>query len=151
MKIKKLTVRNFKNIAEAEFELSKFNLFYGENGSGKSGILSALRYLLNGDLPKDAIKDGENELCVSALLDDENGTTISRFAYLPEERMINGKSVKDAAFFQRVQEARLEFQAMPYDLRLLSHSHHFFEGKEASTLFSFLEAGTVDGARLSGV
>lgn len=151
MKFKTLTVKNFKNIAEKEFELSKFNLLYGKNGSGKSGILAAFRFLLNGDLSKDAIKDGENELYVCASIDDGNNTTIARYSYLPEERQINGKSVKDSVFFARVQEAKAEFQAAPYEPKLLSHTHRYFLDKGPEILFSFLETGTVDGTRLHGV
>lgn len=151
MKFKTLKVKNFKNIAEKEFELSKFNLLYGENGSGKSSILAAFRFLLNGDLPKDAIREGENELSVCAYVDDENNTQLGRFTYRPEEFQINGISVKDTVFFQRVREACASYQTSTYSPKPLERTHRYFMDKDPGIFFSFLETGTVDGTRLSGV
>ena len=43
--LRKLTIRNFKSIPELSIELGRFNVFIGENGSGKSNILEALAAL----------------------------------------------------------------------------------------------------------
>lgn len=40
--IKKIEISNYKSIKDIEFELSSFNVFIGENGSGKSNILEAV-------------------------------------------------------------------------------------------------------------
>ena len=46
MYLKKLSVLNFKNYSEAEFELSNhINCFSGNNGEGKTNILDAIHYL----------------------------------------------------------------------------------------------------------
>jgi len=43
MKIRKLTLHNFRSIRDAEFNVSDYSLFVGENNSGKTAILTALR------------------------------------------------------------------------------------------------------------
>jgi len=46
MILEKLTLMNYKNIAEATLELSpKMNCFIGQNGAGKTNILDAIYYL----------------------------------------------------------------------------------------------------------
>jgi energy-coupling factor transporter ATP-binding protein EcfA2 len=46
--IRKVTVKNFRSIARAEFELSSLTLFVGQNDSGKSNFLRALNLFFNG-------------------------------------------------------------------------------------------------------
>lgn len=46
MSLSKITIRNFRNIAEVNLNLSpRYNVFFGKNGSGKTSILEALYYL----------------------------------------------------------------------------------------------------------
>lgn len=46
MFLKKLTLRNFKNFSDAEFDFSpKINVFVGKNGVGKTNLLDAIHYL----------------------------------------------------------------------------------------------------------
>ena len=46
MILKKLSILNYKNIAEAILELSpKMNCFIGRNGMGKTNVLDAVYYL----------------------------------------------------------------------------------------------------------
>jgi AAA15 family ATPase/GTPase len=40
--IKKLTLRNFKNVGKQVYEFGQFDLLVGPNNSGKSTILQAL-------------------------------------------------------------------------------------------------------------
>ncbi len=42
MELKKIDIRNFKKIRNAELELSKINFLVGGNNSGKSSILQAI-------------------------------------------------------------------------------------------------------------
>jgi DNA repair exonuclease SbcCD ATPase subunit len=44
--IKNLRLKNFKNYIDEYFEFSDVNVFYGDNGSGKSGVIQALVQLL---------------------------------------------------------------------------------------------------------
>jgi DNA replication and repair protein RecF len=47
--LKKLSLHHFRNISTLAFDFSaKFNLFYGENGSGKTSILEAIHVLTQG-------------------------------------------------------------------------------------------------------
>lgn len=46
MKLKRLSINNFKNIAEARLEFSpEINCFLGNNGMGKTNLLDAIHYL----------------------------------------------------------------------------------------------------------
>ena len=46
MILKRLSILNYKNIREAELELSpKVNCFIGQNGVGKTNVLDAVYYL----------------------------------------------------------------------------------------------------------
>ena len=46
MILKKLSILNYKNIAEATLKLSpKMNCFIGRNGMGKTNVLDAVYYL----------------------------------------------------------------------------------------------------------
>ncbi len=48
IKIKKIVLKNFKGFEDVEISLSlQFNLLLGDNGSGKTAILEALKYLLS--------------------------------------------------------------------------------------------------------
>jgi DNA repair exonuclease SbcCD ATPase subunit len=51
MKINRLYVKNFKNIKEVEIDsFSRINVIVGDNGQGKSSILSALSFVFTGSL-----------------------------------------------------------------------------------------------------
>lgn len=43
MKLRKAVVHNFRSILDADFEISNYGLIVGENNSGKTNLLSALR------------------------------------------------------------------------------------------------------------
>lgn len=43
MKLRKVTIHNFRSILDASFEISDYSLVVGENNSGKTNLLSALR------------------------------------------------------------------------------------------------------------
>ena len=43
MKLRKAIVHNFRSILDGEFEVSNYGLIVGENNSGKTNLLSALR------------------------------------------------------------------------------------------------------------
>lgn len=45
MKLRKVTVKNFKAINEATVDLTEFNVIVGANGSGKSSVLQALHWM----------------------------------------------------------------------------------------------------------
>jgi putative ATP-dependent endonuclease of OLD family len=57
MHLSKLSLRNYRNFANAEFYFKKgVNTIIGENGSGKSNVLRALRLLLDDDMIRSAFR-----------------------------------------------------------------------------------------------
>ena len=60
MEIKKVTFENVKGVKHADFNPAQINVFIGENGSGKSSYLSAIKGALTGDI-KNPIRKGEKE------------------------------------------------------------------------------------------
>lgn len=43
--LKKLRIRHFKSIEQADIDLADINIFVGNNGSGKSNVIDAIRFL----------------------------------------------------------------------------------------------------------
>jgi putative ATP-dependent endonuclease of the OLD family len=57
MHLKKLSLINYRNFANAQFHFKKgVNTIIGENGSGKSNVLRALRLLLDDDMVRSAFR-----------------------------------------------------------------------------------------------
>jgi DNA repair exonuclease SbcCD ATPase subunit len=50
MYIDRLSIQNFKAIKEADLEFSRINVFTGNNGHGKSSIVTALQFLITNEL-----------------------------------------------------------------------------------------------------
>lgn len=85
MRIKTLTLKDFRSHVETVLELDKYNFIRGPNGCGKSSIQMAVEYLFTGKCQMtDAagrgaealIRSGSKELEVSVTL--EGGETICR-------------------------------------------------------------------------
>lgn len=150
MKIKNLKVKNFKSCPDGVYALSNINVLLGKNGKGKSSLQMALRYLLNGDLPEDPIRHGEDHLSVSAVIDDGQDTSIGRECYLPDTFLLNGDEVKEKLFYQNVTEKKNEFQKYGIHITAGPASNRYFYGKEEAVLWEFLSTGKVEGARIMG-
>lgn len=64
MYISSLKIRNFRNFNSSGFTFRKgVNTVLGENGSGKTNALYALRLLLDDSLPRNITKLGESDFC----------------------------------------------------------------------------------------
>jgi predicted ATP-dependent endonuclease of OLD family len=48
MKIKSITVHNFRSIKEASIDVSSFNIFIGQNNCGKTNFFEAIEFFYNG-------------------------------------------------------------------------------------------------------
>lgn len=48
MKIRKITIQNFRSIEKAEIEVTDFNIFVGQNNCGKTNLFEALEFFFNG-------------------------------------------------------------------------------------------------------
>lgn len=106
MKIRTLTLKNFRSHQETVLELERFTFIRGPNGCGKSSIQMALEYLFTGRCAltdpagrgaDSLIRSGEKEFEVSATL--QGGETICRRRTTRAQNIeINGKRVPvDAA------------------------------------------------------
>jgi predicted ATPase len=72
IKLERIYVKNYKNIAEADLELGNMNVIVGENGSGKSnllGVIPLLNYIING-----SANDVENGFLRGGIFDFRQGS-----------------------------------------------------------------------------
>lgn len=60
--IKKLTIKNFRNLTELDIQLSETTIISGKNELGKSNALNALMWLLTGTILTDKWGSGENDI-----------------------------------------------------------------------------------------
>ncbi len=97
MRIKKLEVTNFRNIAQASVELEPVSVILGENSSGKSSLLAAIEWALRGraewlndkgEGQGRLVRMGAQEMRVEVLTDKD--VTISR-------KLVNGRVTLQAA------------------------------------------------------
>jgi DNA repair exonuclease SbcCD ATPase subunit len=151
MRIKTLTLKNFRSHKETILDFDRFNFVRGPNGSGKSSIQMALEYLFAGRCQMtDAagrgaealIRTGAKELEVAVTL--ENGETICR-RRTPRSHIVelNGNRVPvDAA------EAALEKRFGSADvLSAVLNAGRFIEMSETEQkrlLAQVVDAGKVD-------
>ena len=62
MKIKKIEIKNFRNIKHLVLDLARVSVITGQNNLGKSNTLNALNWLLTNTLLTDKYGEGENDL-----------------------------------------------------------------------------------------
>lgn len=48
MKIRRIKINNFRSIQNSEFQLTDFNIFIGQNNSGKTNFFEAIEFFFNG-------------------------------------------------------------------------------------------------------
>jgi AAA15 family ATPase/GTPase len=79
MKIKSITIHNFRSIKEARFDLYNYNVLVGPNNAGKSNVLTALRIFYEdgikfvdaSDFPKFPTEDKESWIEIEYQLTDK--------------------------------------------------------------------------------
>ena len=79
MKIKSLTIHNFRSIKEVKFSLENYVILVGANNAGKSNVLTALRIFYEdeikfnekSDFPKFQTEDNESWIEIEYLLTQE--------------------------------------------------------------------------------
>ncbi|MFI3330616.1 MAG: DNA replication and repair protein RecF [Rikenellaceae bacterium] len=109
MRLKKLSILNFKNVQNSTFEFADgINCFVGDNGAGKTNIIDAIYYL---SMCKSSLSSADNQIVRHGsdffLLDGE---------YLSEENKISGV----VASFQRFGTKFFKHNGKQYD-KLLEH------------------------------
>ena len=96
MKIKKISIHNFRSIKEGTFNLENFSLLIGENNSGKSNLISALRTFYENDGAKykesiDFLKfntdDNESWIEIEYLTTDNEQSTLKE-AYKSKDKIL---------------------------------------------------------------
>lgn len=124
MSLSSLTINNFRNFDNAQLELSdSCNIFYGENGSGKTSILEAIYYLVLGrsfrsHLLRRIIKYDANDLSIFGKIKQEANLTpvgITRSIETGKRIRISGKDVS----------SNIELTKL-LPLQLLNHNSYFF-------------------------
>lgn len=75
MKINKLTISNFMGIDQLTLSAGKFNTFSGENGSGKTSSLEALKYLFGTGHDTTVIRNNIGQAVIECSLDDGQSIT----------------------------------------------------------------------------
>lgn len=151
MKIKILSVKNFKSCPDGDYPLEQINFLTAKNGRGKTSLQMALRFLLNGSLPDDPIRDGEYFMCVSAVLDDGTGTMIGRELYLSDTYRIDGEDVTEKEFIRRAEALKKECDASGTKIMATPSSNQYFLTQDPGILWEFLLKGKVEGARIAGI
>lgn len=76
MKITELKLKNFGVYEEKLFRFSKFSVLLDKNGTGKSTVLRALNFALDGDYKEDMVREDQTEMSVSIAF--ENGLIVTR-------------------------------------------------------------------------
>lgn len=74
MRIKQVQIQNIKGIEKLSFEPGTLTVVVGDNGTGKTSILSAIRAVFEGGHDPDLIRQGQESGSVTLTLDD--GTVI---------------------------------------------------------------------------
>lgn len=142
MKINEIELKNFKSIPDGTYPLGKVNFLSGKNGEGKTSFMSAVRYLITGNLPDDPICHGKDHLSVKGHME---GSSIERIYYHPDTWEINGTPMKEKAFQKKVKELRTG------NAVLGNRTNQYFLQTTESVWWEFLETGKVEGSRIYGI
>ena len=128
MIITKLSLLNFKNHSERNFEFStQINCFVGNNGVGKTNILDALHYLsmaksFLGNKDLNNIKIDEDFFTIEGTIDDGEKENIIKIQQPKEAKKIIKKNDKS---YERIADHIGFLPSViisPYDSNLISHS-----------------------------
>jgi DNA replication and repair protein RecF len=157
LRVGKLWVKRFRNLAELEFAPGpRFNLFFGDNGQGKSSLLEAIDYLgslrsFRGAAAADMVQRGAADAELAA---EVHGESVPRRIRVrmpksgPREVQLDGKRPRSrAGYLGAVQTVLFH----PGDLQLASGSPELrrafvdrileqFDATYASTLAAYVRA-----------
>jgi putative ATP-dependent endonuclease of OLD family len=96
MKIENIKIHNFRSIKDANFDLNSYNLLIGENNSGKSTVLTAIRtfyeegglkYSASRDFPKFETNDNESWIEIEYSLTEDENENLKEEYKLPNNRL----------------------------------------------------------------
>jgi predicted ATP-dependent endonuclease of OLD family len=129
MKIRKLTIHNFRSIKEQSFDLHDYSLLIGANNSGKTNIIDALRIFYEKDLkfskdrdfPKFETDDQESWIEIEYYLTDDE------FTNLKDEYKQPNKILKVRKYLRSSDSNRVKSNQ--------SNIYSYKEGKLSNNLF----------------
>jgi putative ATP-dependent endonuclease of OLD family len=96
MKIEHIKIHNFRSIKDGEFDLGNYNLLIGENNSGKSTVINALRtfyedgglkFSASRDFPKFETEDKESWIEIEFSLTENENENLRDEYKLPDNRL----------------------------------------------------------------
>lgn len=126
MQIKKFHVENFKGIKNMETNPGNLNVLIGDNGSGKSSFLKALRYALGGNSTDLLIRSGSKKMTMELELQTSSGLLSIRREAKEEpdhtvstKLKVNGKTTTQKSLNQMLEE---EYRVSPDMIRFVSNS-----------------------------
>lgn len=98
MQLTKIHIHHFRNLADVTLEMAGCNVFFGENGSGKTSILESIYLLSRGKSfrhhqPKHYISHGQPATTVFANLPDNQTAGIQKSQDASTELKFNGQSL----------------------------------------------------------
>lgn len=140
MYFKNITIDCFRNIQNSSLELSPhFNIFYGDNGAGKTSILEALYYIGMGKsfrthLASRVIQNDQHSLKITAKINDNDAS--SHFIGL--ERHRNGERIIKLDREMQVSIAPI-LQLLPLQLLSVDSYRYFSDSPKGRR--SFLDWG----------
>lgn len=110
MKIKSITIHNFRSIEEAKFDPYDYTVLVGANNAGKSNVLTALRIFYEdgikfndkSDFPKFQTEDNESWIEIEYLLTDEE------FSNLKDEYKNPSNILKVRKYLKSVERDRVK-------------------------------------------
>lgn len=80
MKLRRVTINNFKGVRASSIAPTKLTALIGPNGSGKSSTIKAIIYGLSGYLPDDAITRGTGSMAVGVEVADTGDVFYREYA-----------------------------------------------------------------------
>jgi energy-coupling factor transporter ATP-binding protein EcfA2 len=129
MRITKISIENIMGIKSLEFEAGKFNEITGDNGTGKTSVLEAMKSIFRGGHDATLLRKGES--AGRTVLHFDDGRIISKDVFADEsvldvgekqpatfiKRISNLASVNPVALLTANKEKRLEIllKSIPFD------------------------------------
>jgi predicted ATP-dependent endonuclease of OLD family len=158
MKINKIHIHNFRSIADAEFNLDNYNLLVGENGAGKTTIITAIRtfyedggmkFLESRDFPKMKVSDSESWMDFTFLTTDDEQDNL-KVEYKSDDKLL-----KVRKYFKSSNKSyNSNFYA--YVNGVLTHENQFYgdnnvgKSKFGKLLYIPALSKTDEGLKMSG-
>lgn len=78
MKIKEISIKDYKGIGDVTINPERINMLTGECGSGKSSVLDAIRFALGGKADRSDINSNAKEAMVTVVFEDESSISRTR-------------------------------------------------------------------------